>query len=103
MRPPAGGTLRGQQMIIENDRGRNACYEIESVERDGELYKVCLGDVSFIRGFQDNKNYSKGYVYNFAEGAGFIIPNAVYFASLDDGPSALHSTMVPVTVSRAAP
>jgi len=75
---PVGDTLKGQQMIIDNDRARNACYTIESVEADGDLWKVCLGDVCFVRGFADPKDYSAGYVYNFAEGAGFIIPHSVH-------------------------
>jgi hypothetical protein len=74
---PAGTILAGQQMIIENDRVRNACYDIESVEKDGDLYKVCLGDVCFIRDYQDRSDYSKGFVYDFEEGANFIIPHSV--------------------------
>jgi hypothetical protein len=74
---PLGEALRGQQMIIANDRERNACYGIESVAQDGALYRVCLGEVSFIRGFQDARDYAKGYTYDFAEGAEFIIPLTV--------------------------
>jgi hypothetical protein len=33
--------------------------------------------VTFVRGYADGKDYSKGYVYNFEEGAAFIIPHAV--------------------------
>lgn len=74
---PVDNTLRGRQIIIRNDRARNACYDIESVTRDGELYRVCLGDVCFIRDHKDRKDYSQGFVYEFEEGAPFIIPNAV--------------------------
>lgn len=74
---PLDQTLRGAQMIIQNDRIRNACYEIESIEKDGDLYKVCLGEVCFIRSYKDNSDYSKGFIYEFDEGAPFIIPNSV--------------------------
>ncbi len=74
---PTDGTLVGEQIIIENDDVRNACYTIERVERDGELTMLSLGDVSFVRDFVDRNDYSKGYVYNFEEGAGFTIPHHV--------------------------
>lgn len=74
---PVGELLRGRQIIIKNDRVRNACYDIESIEKDGDLYKVCLGDVCFIRDYQDRNDYRKGYVYEFAEGAPFLIPHAL--------------------------
>lgn len=75
---PGDETLKGQQIIIQNDRVRNACYEIESVEKDGNLTKLCLGEVCFIRDYKDRSDYSKGFVYEFEEGAPFIIPNTVY-------------------------
>jgi len=81
---PEGDVLRGQQMIISNDRVRNACYEIENVAREGNLWRVCLGDVCFIRGFKDPNDYSKGYVYEFEEGAPFIIPHAVHIMRRND-------------------
>lgn len=71
---PLGGACRGQEMHIANDRVRNASYQIESVEKDGDLWKVCLGDACFIREFQDNTDYTKGFTYEFAEGAEFIVP-----------------------------
>ena len=74
---PLDAALVGQQMIIANDRVRNACYTIQSVAKDGNLYKVGLGEVCFIRDYQDRNDYSKGFVYDFAEGASFIIPLAV--------------------------
>ncbi|NPV46452.1 MAG: heparinase [Armatimonadetes bacterium] len=89
---PLGETLRGQQMIIANDRQRNACYEIESVEQDGELYKVCLGEVSFIRGFRDPKDYGKGFVYDFTEGAEFIVPLTVWASRTEAGAYQLQSS-----------
>jgi hypothetical protein len=70
---PDDGTLVGQQITIENDGMRDATYTIARVERDGEATMLSLGAVSFVRGFVDKDDYSKGYVYNFEEGAGFTI------------------------------
>jgi len=75
---PTGETLAGQEIIIENDRARNACYTIERVERDGDLTLISLGRVSLVRGYVDANDYSKGFAYNFAEGASFVIPNHIY-------------------------
>jgi hypothetical protein len=74
---PLDAALVGQQMIIANDRVRNACYTIQSVVKDGDLYKVNLGEVCFIRGYRDRNDYGKGFVYDFVEGAPFIVPLAV--------------------------
>ena len=37
-----------------------------------------IGDVSFVREFIDTRDYSKGYVYNFAEGASWVIPTRAH-------------------------
>ena len=81
---PEGTVLRGQQLIISSDRVRNACYEIQSVTRDGDLSKVNLGEVCFIREFKDAQDYSKGYNYEFTEGAPFIVPHNVCVTRLND-------------------
>jgi hypothetical protein len=75
---PLGAALLNQQMIVANDRVRNACYTIQYVVQDGDLYKVDLGEVCFIRDYRDRSDYSKGFVYDFTEGAPFIIPLAVH-------------------------
>lgn len=90
---PEGTILAGQQMIIKNDRVRNACYEIESVARDGDLYRVGLGEVCFIREFKDRNDYSKGYRYEFEEGAPFIIPHSVGVTKLNDNTYKLKQTV----------
>jgi hypothetical protein len=83
---PVGEVLRGSEIIIANDRRSpasarlNACYTVDNVQKDGDLYKVDCGDVCFIRGFVDLKDYSKGYVYNFEEGAEWIIPTKARLA-----------------------
>jgi len=89
---PTDETLVGREIIIENDRVRNACYKIESVEREGDLYRLSLGDVTFVRGYADGKDYSKGYVYNFAEGSAFIIPHGVRVLRQSDGCYSVETT-----------
>ena len=74
---PEGDTLKGHEIIIANDRERNACYTIHSVEREGDLWKVDLGGMTFVRRFADPRDYSKGFIYNFEEGSPFTIPLAV--------------------------
>jgi hypothetical protein len=74
---PPSAALAGREIIIANDRGRNACYTIQSTQADGNLTRLNLGEVGFVRSFKDNKDYSAGYVYNFEDQAPFIIPNAV--------------------------
>lgn len=90
---PTGEILRGQQMIIGNDRARNACYEIESVTQDGDLHRVCLGEVCFIREFRDRNDYSKGYTYEFEEGAPFIIPHNVCVTRMNDNTYKVRQTV----------
>ncbi|MCC6483264.1 MAG: heparinase II/III family protein [Armatimonadetes bacterium] len=70
------GALTGEQIVIENDGALNACYDIRSVIRDGKLWCVDCGDVSFVRGYLDASNYDKGFTYNFNSGAGFTIYNS---------------------------
>lgn len=81
---PADGSLTGQFIHIDPAAERDACYRIESVEKDGYLTKVYCGPVTFVRGYAGPttevrgqrlpKDYTKGYVYDFNEGAAFRIP-----------------------------
>jgi hypothetical protein len=80
---PTDGTLVGSEIIINNDRKLNACYQIAKIEKDRDLYKVDCGEVCFIRGFVDNRDYGKGYTYNFDEGAEWVIPQHARLAQRD--------------------
>ncbi|MFQ6098821.1 MAG: heparinase II/III family protein, partial [Armatimonadota bacterium] len=82
---PTDGSLVGEQIVIENDGARNACYDIRAVERDGDLTMISCGDVSFIRGYKDPKDPDAGFVYNFEVGAAFTVPNHVYVQRTADG------------------
>jgi len=75
--PLPADDLVGEEIIIQNDRLRNACYRIEGVEQKDGRTAVNLGDLTFVRGFADPQDYKSGYVYNFDAGAPFRIPNHV--------------------------
>jgi len=97
---PLGDTLKGSEIIVRNDRELNACYTIQGVQRQGELYSIDCGDVCFVRGFQDLKDYDKGYAYNLDEGAEFIIPTR---ASLEAGPGGVLSLTANTEAELALP
>lgn len=81
---PIGDTLKGSEIIIDNDRSRNACYTIEGVQRDEGLSRIDCGEMCFIRGFNDITDYEKGYQYNFKEKASWIIPHRARLAWRDE-------------------
>lgn len=80
---PDDGSLTGQQIIISTEGERDASYTIESVEQTAEGTKVLCGPISFVSGYLGGemvirnvkvpKDYSKGYQYDFEEGAAFQI------------------------------
>lgn len=88
---PTDGTLIGSEIIVANDRKLNACYTIAGIQKDGDLYKVDCGEVCFVRGFVDDRDYSQGYTYNFTEGAEWAIPQQARLSHESSG--ALHVTM----------
>jgi hypothetical protein len=71
---PAASSLVGQQVIFANDGVRNACYTIHGVTREGDLTRINCGNVSFVRGYKDRKDYSKGYNYEFDDSTSFTVP-----------------------------
>ena len=70
---PIDGSLVGQWIAIANDGVRNAFYKIEGVAREGAGSLIDLGDVSLVRSYKSNSDYSKGVVMNFAPDAAFTI------------------------------
>lgn len=67
--------LCGRFISIENDGYRNACYEIkESKDVSGKRVSIGIGDITTIRSWTDPYDFSKGYIYDFHEGARFRIP-----------------------------
>jgi oligo-alginate lyase len=76
---PTDGSLAGEFISIANDGARSACYEIESVTREGARTKVSCGPVSFVRDMKDPGNPGAGYVLDFAPGAEFRIARHAIF------------------------
>jgi hypothetical protein len=80
---PTDGSLTGEKIIINTDTERDASYSIRSVERSGNQTKVFCGPISFVRDYKGGtmevrtftvpRDYSLGYLYDFEEGAQFII------------------------------
>ncbi|MGH7955615.1 MAG: heparinase II/III domain-containing protein, partial [Opitutaceae bacterium] len=83
---PIDGTLVGQAIMIANDNERDACYIIRGVTRTGSRCRVDCGPISFVRDYaapamklhshKVASDYSQGYLYDFDEGARFVIPTA---------------------------
>jgi hypothetical protein len=84
---PTDGSLVGRQLVVQNKNERDACYTIRAVTRDGAMTKIDCGPITFVRSYagptakvrgQDvPADYSKGYLYDFEEGAPFRIPGHV--------------------------
>lgn len=67
--------LAGTNIYVANDGKRNAVYEIKGATPAGEgKYKLDIGDITLIRGYLDNNDLSKGFVYDIAADQSFVIP-----------------------------
>lgn len=67
--------LTGRYIYVENDGVRNAVYEIKGVKsQNGNTVVLDIGDITTIRKWVDPNDFSKGYIYDLAEGASFSIP-----------------------------
>jgi uncharacterized protein YjdB len=66
--------LVGAMIRVENDGVRNAAYRIRGVEALGDdRYRLDIGDTTLIRSYADVNDFSKGFIYDIAEGAPFTI------------------------------
>ncbi|RKN84289.1 OmpL47-type beta-barrel domain-containing protein [Paenibacillus ginsengarvi] len=74
----AGATLDdvvGATIVVANDGVRNAAYRIIGAADLGSgRYRLDIGESTLIRSFVDPNDFSKGYVYDIAQGAAFRIP-----------------------------
>ncbi len=75
---PLGDALAGSWLRIANDGKQDACYEIREVRREKGRTVIDLGDITFIRGVKNPKNYAAGYRYNFETGQRFEIPTCAW-------------------------
>lgn len=67
--------LKGKWIYVTNDGVRNASYEIKAIAAlGGEKFRLDIGSVTLVRAFADPADGSKGYVYDIAPGASFVIP-----------------------------
>jgi len=75
-------SLKGGYIYIQNDGARNAVYEIKGIKRqDGNSYTLNIGDITLIRSWADDFDFSKGYIYDIEEGAAFQIPLSFEWSS----------------------
>ncbi|MBI3948135.1 MAG: hypothetical protein HY321_19615, partial [Armatimonadetes bacterium] len=73
---PPGVSFVGQTIHFENDLPMDTSYHITGVKGDA----VSTGGITLIRGFQDRKDYAKGYTYLTNPGDGYVVPS---LAALD--------------------
>jgi hypothetical protein len=75
---PAGERLAGAMLRVHTDGPRDACFTIRGVSNaaDGTT-EIDLGDVTFVQDVKDQRDYSKGYVYDFAVGDAWDIQTVV--------------------------
>ncbi len=81
---PLDERVLGQTLHIANENERDACYVIERIEREGRLWRVYCGEISFVRGFAGPTlslrgqrvpaSYDHGFLFDFEPGASFTIP-----------------------------
>ena len=69
--------LVGRYVYIENDREKNAVYEIKSAEIEDGTINLYIGDASVIRAWKNDSDFSQGYVYNISAGQKLRIPLSV--------------------------
>jgi hypothetical protein len=71
--------LIGRYIYVENDGVRNAAYQIKGIKlKDGNKVVLDIGDATLIRKWADPQDFSKGFVYDIAKGANFVIPLSSY-------------------------
>ncbi len=73
----AADDLIGQYIIVKNSERSCGCYLIKDIRENGTV--ISLGDKTLVERFVDRNDYSKGVVYNVAEGDEFTIPLSVSF------------------------
>ncbi len=70
--------LIGRFVYADNDGTRNAAYQIKGVQSlGGNQYRLDIGDITLVRAYIDQNDFSKGFYYDVAAGASFRIPLSV--------------------------
>jgi uncharacterized protein YjdB len=67
--------LKDRTVYVQNDGERNAVYLIKGVTDLGNSrYLLDIGNITLVRRYLDANNFSKGFVYDIAQGASMRIP-----------------------------
>ncbi|NMB98490.1 MAG: hypothetical protein GYA02_18090 [Clostridiaceae bacterium] len=69
--------LQGRYIYIDNDndKKRNAVYRIKGVKAfDKNIVTLDIGDLTPIKCWKNPQDFSEGYLFDFTEGANFVIP-----------------------------
>ncbi|MBP1993791.1 S-layer homology domain-containing protein [Paenibacillus eucommiae] len=67
--------LVNRTIYVQNDGLRNAVYLIKGITDLGNgTYSLDLGDTTLIRSYKNDNDFSQGFIYDIAAGAGFRIP-----------------------------
>ncbi len=69
--------LNDKYVFVDNsgqEYARNGAYRIENAELDGKILTLDVGEVTFIRKYEDSTNPEAGYVFNIEEGQSARIP-----------------------------
>ncbi|MBP1996673.1 chitinase N-terminal domain-containing protein [Paenibacillus eucommiae] len=86
--------LVGRMIYVDNDKIRNAAYEIKGVSLAGEHeYRLELGDITLIRSYLNAADFTQGYVYDIAPDAAFRIPLS-YSAAYEPEPGLQEASLV---------
>ena len=97
--------LLGRVVHVDNgELARNASYRIEKAEKNGTDIKLRLGNTTLIRKYVDKYDFSRGYVFNIAEGQNAKIPMSYsedydpVFADMPDAYSTSAGSTIKVSV-----
>ena len=66
--------FEGRCIYVENDRQRNAVYQIVDAEVNGDTVVLDIGHETLVRRYLDGSDLEAGFIHNIAVGAGYTIP-----------------------------
>ncbi|MBQ9968659.1 MAG: Ig-like domain-containing protein, partial [Oscillospiraceae bacterium] len=74
--------FEGRCIYVENDRQRNAVYQIVGAKIDGDTAVLDIGHETLVRRYLDGSDLEAGFIHNIAVGAGYTIPLSVSFDAM---------------------
>ncbi|MBP3633345.1 MAG: Ig-like domain-containing protein, partial [Oscillospiraceae bacterium] len=81
--PVTAEDFAGRCIYVENDRQRNAVYQIQSAEVNGSTAVLNIGHETLVRSYLDGSDLEAGFIHNIAEGADYVIPLSASFSTED--------------------